>query len=137
MIIFFFDFFSIFVFSSKDAIIALSFDSVLLLFSPFINSSILISSSLHNFLNKDTSGKESPLSHLLTAFVLIPSFSANASCVKKYSEVDEKVKGLPYIPDEYKPLISIVNNKPLIAKENEIEENSRSKSAKLRIIERI
>ncbi len=56
---------------------------------------------------------------------------------KKYSEVDEKVKGLPYIPDEYKPLISIVNNKPLIAKENEIEENSRSKSAKLRIIERI
>ena len=56
---------------------------------------------------------------------------------KKYSEVDEKVKGLPYIPDEYKPLISIVNNKPLIAKENEIEENSRSKSAKLRVIERI
>ena len=56
---------------------------------------------------------------------------------KKYSEVDERVKGLPYIPDEYKPKISIVNNKPLIANEDEINENSRSKSAKLRIIERI
>jgi len=56
---------------------------------------------------------------------------------KKYSEVDELVKGLPVIPDEYKPLIKLVNNKPIIASENEINENSRSKSAKLRIIERI
>ena len=82
MIIFFLDFFSTLSFSVRDAIIALSFDSLLLLFSPFINSSILISSSLHNFLNKETSGNEIPLSHLLTAFVLIPNFSAKASCVK-------------------------------------------------------
>ena len=56
---------------------------------------------------------------------------------KKYSEIDEMVKGLPVIPDEYKPLIKLVNNKPIIASENEIKENSRSKSAKLRVIERI
>lgn len=56
---------------------------------------------------------------------------------KKYSEVDEIVKGLPVIPDEYKPLIKLVNKKPLVATNKELSENSRSKSAKLRIIERI
>ena len=56
---------------------------------------------------------------------------------KKYSEVDEIVKGMPYIPEEYKPLIKLVNNKPIIASFKEIDENSRSKSAKLRIIERL
>lgn len=56
---------------------------------------------------------------------------------KKFSEVDDMVKGLPIIPDEYKPLIKLVNNKPIIASEKELEENSRSKSAKLRVIERI
>ena len=29
--------------------------------------------------------------------------------------VDEMVKGLPNIPDEYKPLVRLVNNKPIIA----------------------
>lgn len=56
---------------------------------------------------------------------------------KKYSEVNEVVKGLPVIPDEYKPLIKLINNKPITANEEEIKENSRSKSAKLRVIERI
>ena len=56
---------------------------------------------------------------------------------KKYSEVNEIVKGLPVIPDEYKPLIKLINKKPIIPSEKEIEENKRSKSAKLRIIERI
>ena len=56
---------------------------------------------------------------------------------KKYSEVNEIVKGLPIIPDEYKPLIKLINNKPIVASDREIEENSRSKSAKLRIIERL
>ena len=56
---------------------------------------------------------------------------------KKYSEVNEVVKGLPVIPDEYKPLIKMINNKPITASEEEIKENSRSKSAKLRVIERI
>lgn len=56
---------------------------------------------------------------------------------KKYSEVDPIVKGLVDIPDEYKPIIKLVNKKPIIPSEEEISENSRSKSAKLRVIERI
>ena len=56
---------------------------------------------------------------------------------KKQSEVDDLVKGLPKIPDEYKPKIRLINKKPIIPSDNEIKENSRSKSAKLRIIERI
>lgn len=56
---------------------------------------------------------------------------------KKASEVDELVKGLPEIPDEYKPKIKLINKKPILPSEKELSENSRSKSAKLRIIERI
>ena len=47
------------------------------------------------------------------------------------------VKGLPEIPEEYKPLIKLINKKPILPSEKEITENTRSKSAKLRIIERI
>ena len=56
---------------------------------------------------------------------------------KEKSEVNDLVKGLPIIPDEYKPIIKLINKKPIIASDNELEENSRSKSAKLRIIERV
>ncbi len=56
---------------------------------------------------------------------------------KKYSEINEMVKGLPEIPEEYKPKIKKINKKPIIPSACEMNENSRSKSAKLRIIERI
>ena len=56
---------------------------------------------------------------------------------KKYSEVDEMLRGERNIPNQYKPLIKIVNKKPIVASRKELEENSRSASAKLRIIERI
>ena len=56
---------------------------------------------------------------------------------RKYSEVDEMLKGEKDIPDNYKPLIKLVNKKPIVASEKELLENSRSASAKLRIIERI
>ena len=56
---------------------------------------------------------------------------------KKYSEIDDIVKGMPNIPEAYKPMIKLINNKAIIASKEEIEENSRSKSAKLRIIERL
>ncbi len=56
---------------------------------------------------------------------------------KKYSEVDEIVKGLKDIPEEYKPIIKIINKKPILPSEDEINENTRSSSAKLRIVERI
>ena len=56
---------------------------------------------------------------------------------RKYSEVDEIIKGEKDIPDSYKPLIKLVNKKPIVASEKELLENSRSASAKLRIVERI
>ena len=56
---------------------------------------------------------------------------------KKYSEVDEIFKGLPEIPLEYQPKIKLITHKPILASSAEISENSRSKSAKLRVIERI
>lgn len=58
---------------------------------------------------------------------------------KKYSEVNEIMKGLPIkdIPEEYKPIIKLVNNKPILPSDDELAKNSRSHSAKLRVVERI
>jgi len=56
---------------------------------------------------------------------------------KKYSEVNPLVKGLPNISDEHKPLIKLINKKPILPSDNELKMNSRSASAKLRIIERL
>ncbi len=56
---------------------------------------------------------------------------------KSNSEVNDLVKGLPEIPDEYKPKIKLINKKPILPSEKEMMENSRSKSAKLRVIERV
>ena len=56
---------------------------------------------------------------------------------KKYSEVNEIFKGMPDIPDEYRPKLKLVNKKPIEASEEELKENSRSHSAKLRIVERV
>ena len=56
---------------------------------------------------------------------------------KKYSEVDQLLKGEKDIPEEYRPLIKLVNKKPIVPSAEEIKENSRSASAKLRIVERI
>ena len=56
---------------------------------------------------------------------------------KKYSEVNEIFKGLPNIPEEYQAKLKIINKKPITASEEELRENSRSHSAKLRIGEKI
>lgn len=56
---------------------------------------------------------------------------------KRFSEVNDLVKGLPEIPVNYRPKIKLINKKPILPSSIEINENSRSKSAKLRIIERI
>ena len=56
---------------------------------------------------------------------------------KENSEIDEMVKGLPEIPENYLPKIKLVNKKPITPSEEELQENSRSHSAKLRIIERV
>lgn len=56
---------------------------------------------------------------------------------KEYSEVNEVFKGLPDIPKEYQATLKIINKKPITASEEELKENSRSHSAKLRIGEKI
>ena len=56
---------------------------------------------------------------------------------KEKCKIDEKVKGLPNIPDEYLPDFKLVVNKAILPSEEELEKNSRSRSAKLRVIERI
>ena len=53
------------------------------------------------------------------------------------TKIDNKVKGLPHIPGEYLPDFRIVNSKPIVPTKEELEENNRSRSAKMRIIERI
>ena len=72
---------------------------------------------------------------------IITFHSLEDRIVKQYfktqSEVNELVKGLPKIPLEYKPKIKLITKKPLTASKEELQENSRSKSAKLRVIERI
>ena len=56
---------------------------------------------------------------------------------KENSEVNEIFKGLPDVPKEYQAKIKLINKKPILPSDEEINENSRSKSAKLRVIERI
>ena len=51
------------------------------------------------------------------------------------SKVDDSLKHLPIIPDEYLPKFRVI--KTIDPSKNELEVNSRSRSAKLRIIERI
>lgn len=56
---------------------------------------------------------------------------------KEKTKVDDKVKGMPNIPDEYLPDFRLVVNKAIIPSEEEIENNPRARSSKLRVIERI
>ncbi len=56
---------------------------------------------------------------------------------KKHTEIDPKVKGIPNIPEEYLPDFKLINKDVIVPSEEELRENNRSRSAKLRIIERI
>ncbi|MGG5358056.1 MULTISPECIES: 16S rRNA (cytosine(1402)-N(4))-methyltransferase RsmH [unclassified Enterococcus] len=56
---------------------------------------------------------------------------------KEYSTVGDLPPGLPVVPEEFQPELKIVNRKPLLPSEEELEENNRSRSAKLRIAEKI
>lgn len=55
---------------------------------------------------------------------------------KDVSEIKDVPRGLPVIPDELKPKFSLVNKKPTIPSQQELDDNHRAHSAKLRIIER-
>jgi 16S rRNA (cytosine1402-N4)-methyltransferase len=56
---------------------------------------------------------------------------------KKLSEGPQLPHGLPVIPDEYKPKLKLVTRKPILPSEQELEENKRARSAKLRIAEKL
>ena len=57
------------------------------------------------------------------------------STFKKESEIDKFYKGLPDIPEEYKPNLKII--KKIKPSEKEITDNNRSRSAILRVAEKI
>ncbi|RWR08197.1 16S rRNA (cytosine(1402)-N(4))-methyltransferase RsmH [Siminovitchia fortis] len=56
---------------------------------------------------------------------------------KEASEGPDLPPGLPVIPEEYKPVLKLVNRKPIVPTEAELEANNRSRSAKLRIAEKL
>lgn len=56
---------------------------------------------------------------------------------KKYSELPELPPGLPIIPEHIEPPLKLINRKPFIASSEELDVNRRSRSAKLRIAEKI
>ncbi|RDY69168.1 16S rRNA (cytosine(1402)-N(4))-methyltransferase RsmH [Halobacillus trueperi] len=56
---------------------------------------------------------------------------------KKWSTNPPLPKNIPMIPEDKQPPFQLVSRKPIVADESELEENRRSRSAKLRIVEKV
>lgn len=56
---------------------------------------------------------------------------------KEYSTMKDLPPGLPIIPDEFQPELKVITRKPILPTEEEVLENKRSRSAKLRISEKV
>jgi len=56
---------------------------------------------------------------------------------KNASTVPQLPHGLPIIPEEFEPKMKVITRKPILPSEEEIEENKRARSAKLRIVEKL
>lgn len=56
---------------------------------------------------------------------------------KQYSELPPLPPGLPVIPEEYEPVLKTITRKPIVPTDEEIEQNHRARSAKLRIAEKV
>ncbi len=56
---------------------------------------------------------------------------------QELSKIDPIVKGLPHIPENYLPNYEIVTHKAITPSKEELEQNNRSRSAKLRVLKRI
>lgn len=54
---------------------------------------------------------------------------------QEYENGPEVPRGLPIIPEEYTPKLKRVNRKPISASEEDLAENNRARSAKLRVAE--
>ena len=59
------------------------------------------------------------------------------SIFNEMTKIDEVVKGMPNIPLDKLPDFKLVTKKPIIPSDGELKYNTRSKSAKMRVIERI
>ncbi|MDH6364440.1 16S rRNA (cytosine1402-N4)-methyltransferase [Enterococcus sp. PF1-24] len=55
---------------------------------------------------------------------------------KEYSSVKDLPPGLPVIPEEFQPILKVITRKPILPSEEELLENNRSRSAKLRVAEK-
>ena len=53
------------------------------------------------------------------------------------SKEDDVYRGLPFIPTQYMPKFEVITRKPIVPSANELAENKRSRSAKLRVARRI
>ncbi len=56
---------------------------------------------------------------------------------KEKTTIEDLPSGLPIIPDNMKPDYKLINRKPILPSDDELRDNHRSHSAKLRVIERI
>lgn len=56
---------------------------------------------------------------------------------KTLSSLDPSLKDLPIVPDDLAPRAKLITNKPILPSDEELEANSRARSAKLRVIEKI
>lgn len=59
------------------------------------------------------------------------------SMFKEYSTMKDLPPGLPIIPEEFQPELKVITRKPILPSEEELSENNRSRSAKLRIAEKV
>ena len=55
----------------------------------------------------------------------------------KEASTVEVPKGLPFIPDDMQPKLALVNRKPILPSQEELEANNRSHSAKLRVARKV
>lgn len=73
--------------------------------------------------------------------VVITFHSLEDRLVKKFfaekCKIDDRVRGMPNVPPEYLPDFKLVNTKAIKPSKEELEENPRARSSKLRVIERI
>ena len=56
---------------------------------------------------------------------------------KEKTKIDDKVKGMPNIPEEYLPEFRLVYSKAVVPSDEELTDNPRARSSKLRVIEKI
>ncbi|WP_315306478.1 16S rRNA (cytosine(1402)-N(4))-methyltransferase RsmH [Enterococcus devriesei] len=56
---------------------------------------------------------------------------------KEFSTPKDMPPGLPVVPEGFQPVLKLVNRKPIIPSDEELQDNNRARSAKLRIAEKV